>query len=230
MKKLLIILVVMSFVCAGAAQAITVENQGFELPGTVKMQNWEEVPGWSSDWVADASGVEENPYVGDWNGYVMAGTNPGNLVADPSVWQLTGHTAAAGDVLDLAVMARIGWMSTRESGAVLGDTADFRMTLYYDDGGTRVVADTDDFTMITTIDTGWNGLRSEWIDYTLELDVDAECPDAVGHDIGIEFYGVSYTGSNGCWLAMDDVRLVPEPATMMLLGLGSLALLKRRRA
>jgi len=223
MKKLIFGLVLcLSMAIVAQAISITVENNGFEEPGTEKKRNWEEVLDWSSDTVAASSGVEENPYVGNWNGYVMAGISPDYTNPDPSVWQLTNHTIATGEeVITLAVVARIGWMSTGNEGAVLGDTATYRMTIYYDNGGTRVVAKTQDVVMTTTIDTGWNGLRSEWIDYTLELDVDVDCPAAVGHDIGIEFYGVSYTGSNGCWIAMDDVRLTiadfaynPDPCDM----------------
>ena len=222
MKKLVFGLVLcLSMAIVAQAIPITVENNGFELPGTEKKRNWEEVPDWSSDTVAASSGVEENPYVGNWNGYVMAGISPDYTNPDPSVWQLTNHTIGASEVITVAVVARIGWMSTGNEGAVLGDTATFRMTIYYDNSGTRVVAKTQDVVMTTTIDTGWNGLRSEWTDYTLELDVDVDCPGAVGKDIGIEFFGVSYTGSNGCWLGMDDVRLTiadfaysPDPCDM----------------
>ena len=38
--------------------AVTIDNFSFELPGTVKLTNWEFVPGWSSDTIAVDSGVE----------------------------------------------------------------------------------------------------------------------------------------------------------------------------
>jgi hypothetical protein len=37
-------------------------------------------------------------------------------------------------------------------------------------------------------------------------------------------------GPTGCVYGFDNVQIVPEPATMILLGLGSLALLKRRKS
>ena len=221
MKKLVISLVVISFVCAGAAQAITVDNFSFELPGTVKMGNWEEVPDWSSDTVASDSGVESggSPEKGDWNGYLMAS-------GDPSVWQLTGHEIAEGDVFALTIDARIGWMDSGEVG--LASTLNMKL-YYYDDNDERALIKEQDVVMVTEY-VEWGGGRTYWAPYTLDVDIDSECPAAVGYNIGIELLGVGHEGPEGCWMGMDDVRLVPEPATMMLLGLGSLALLKRRRA
>ena len=51
------------------------------------------------------------------------------MSGDPSAWQLTDHTIAEGDVLELKVDARITWAATN-----------VQMTLYYDDNGTRVPA------------------------------------------------------------------------------------------
>ncbi len=225
MKKLVISLVVISFVCAGAAQAITVGNFSFEEPGTVKMGNWTDVPDWSSDTVASDSGVElgGSPGNGDWNGYLMVG-------GDPPVWQLTGCEVAEGDVFALTIDAGIGWMDGPDS--IVGSTSTLNMKLYYyDDNDERSPIKNRDVVITTdSIGPNWGGVFSGWDEYTLNVDIDSECPEAVGHNIGIEFLGVSHEGSGGCWMGIDDVRLVPEPATMMLLGLGSLALLKRRRA
>jgi hypothetical protein len=208
MKKTLVLVIVAGMLLAGAAQvqSVTVDNYSFELPGTVKQYNWENVSGWNSDTVATSSGVETNGYVGTWNGYLMAGTSPAHPVADPPVWQLTDHTISAGEVFNLMVVARIGWMEGATGD--LGKQATYRMTLYYDNGGARTVIKTQDVVMTTTIDLSeWDALRSEWAEYTLDFDVDTDCPAAVGNNLGIEFFGVSHEGPNGCWLAMDDVRL-----------------------
>jgi len=207
MKKTLVLAIMAGMLSVGVAMAqpVTVGNFSFELPGTVKQYNWENVPNWSSDTVATSSGVETNGYLGTWDGYLMAGTCTTYPVADPPVWQLTDHTIAAGEVFNLMIVARIGWMeSTTED---LGKTATYRMTLYYDDGGTRTVAKTQDVVMTTTIDIGGSALRSEWTEYILNFDVDTDCPTAVGNKIGIELFGVSHEGPDGCWFAMDNVRL-----------------------
>jgi len=113
MKKLIFGLVLcLSMAIVAQAVPITVENYSFEDPGTIKCRCWDgeriipgseppeyypDVPDWSSDTEAASSGVETNGYVGDWNGYVMAGTCPDHHVADPPVWQLTNHTVSIGE-------------------------------------------------------------------------------------------------------------------------------------
>ena len=55
-------------------------------------------------------------------------------------------------------------------------------------------------------------------------------PEAAGlNDI---FFAFRYVGGDNWWWAVDDVMVtaVPEPATMVLLGLGGLALIRRRRS
>jgi hypothetical protein len=97
---------------------LTVGNYSFELPGTTKQQNWENVPNWNSDSVAADSGVESDYPTTDgiWRGFLMS--------SDPSVWNLTGHTIAPGEKLLLAVDAK--------------SSDNFHIALYYDDNGSRV--------------------------------------------------------------------------------------------
>ena len=56
----MISLIVFSFqvVAAPMGEMIVVENHSFELPGTEKQTNFENVPGWSTDTPATDSGVE----------------------------------------------------------------------------------------------------------------------------------------------------------------------------
>jgi len=166
---------------------VSIENYSFELPGTEKIKGWKgegvdgtpavDIPGWSSDTVVADSGVETGyaPTDGDWTAFLMSG--------DPSVWQLTEHTIAAGDVLELKVDARITWAATT-----------LQMTLYYDDNGTRVPLVTNDV-----------ALTDDMQEYTLSFSA-ADFPESVGHQIGVEFANSS---SGDTWIGLDNVRLEP---------------------
>jgi hypothetical protein len=116
------------------------------------------------------------PTDGDWTAFLMSG--------DPSVWQLTDHTIADGDVLELKVDARITWAATT-----------LQMILYYDDNGTRVPLVTNEV-----------ALTDDMQEYTLSFSA-ADVPESVGHQIGIEFANVS---SGDTWIGIDNVRLVPQ--------------------
>jgi len=72
-----------------------------------------------------------------------------------------------------------------------------------------------DWTAVDTIDFWVSAWHQDW----------AEVPPGSGHWEPIE----EQLMPTGMPLYIDDVRLIPEPATMSLLGLGALALLKRRK-
>jgi hypothetical protein len=154
------------------------------LPGTSKQTNWENVPGWHSDQPASDSGVETGwyPTDGDWTGFIMD--------SDPTVWNLTNYTIAAGDEFTLKVDAQNNF------GA---DT--FRASLYYDDPCGRVEVATQDY----PISAAGEGAKEEMTLSFSALDV----PASVGHKIGIEFDNAT---SGGSWLGMDNVRLDVIPA------------------
>jgi hypothetical protein len=162
-----------------------IENFSFELPGTEKIKGWNgegvdgtsavDIPGWSSDAIVIDSGVETGytPTDGDWTAFLMSG--------DSSVWQLTGHTIADGDVLELKVDARITWAATT-----------MQMTLYYDDNGAKVPAATSEVNLTDSMQ-----------EYTLSFSA-SDLPESVGQKIGIEFANVS---SGDTWIGLDNVRL-----------------------
>ncbi len=181
-----------------------VKNFSFEQPGTDKLSNWEEVPFWSSDVIAADSGVESGwpgSTHGDWAGFLMSG--------DPSVWQLTGAVIEAGEVYTLQVDARDNWSETTP--AKLG------LFLYYDNAGSRTPV------AMAVVDLLGDG-QEPWATYTLTFSAD-DIPASIGNQIGVELINFSATNS---WIGIDNVRLVPEPMTLALLGLGGLFLRKRR--
>jgi len=155
--------------------SVTIENFSFELPGTEKQLGFENVSGWNTDGPPADSGVETGytPTDGDWTAYLMSG--------DPSVWQLTGHTLTEGNVLELKVDARITWAATT-----------LRMTLYYDDNGSRVPAVSSNV-----------ALTDSMREFTLSFSA-GDIPESVGHKVGIEFANVS---SGDTWIGLDNVRL-----------------------
>jgi hypothetical protein len=166
-------------------EMVSVENFSFELPGTEKIKGFNgegaggtpavDIPGWSTDGPCADSGVETGytPTDGDWTAFLMSG--------DPSVWQLTDHTIANGEVLVLKVDSRI-----------TGGAPTLRMTLYYDDDGARVPAATSDVTLTDAMQ-----------EYSLSFSAD-DVPESVGHKVGIEF---SNAGAGDTWLGLDNVRL-----------------------
>ena len=200
-KVLFLVLVVGLFAGAAWAVPITVENFSFELPGTDKQSNWENVPGWSSDTVAADSGVESawpGSTEGVWSGFLMG--------SDPSAYNLTNHIIAAGETFTLEVDARNNW--SENTPALL------QMDIYYDNAGSRVQAAT------KTVE-----LTDTWTGFSLEFAAN-DMPGSIGNKIGIELNNVT---SGASWIGLDNVR-IPEPATMALLALGGLALIRRKRS
>jgi hypothetical protein len=180
-RRVLVSLIVVLGLFAGAvwAEPITVENFSFELPGTTKQTNFENVPGWNVDSApADSdSGVETGwtPTDGTWTGYLRGGTT------DPAIWQVTDHVIAYGDVFELKVDSRITYAATT-----------LRMTLYYDVDGTRNVGATSNVTLTSAMAT-----------YSLRFS-SLDVPACVGHKIGIELANPS---GSGTWIGLDNVRL-----------------------
>ena len=230
MKKLVICVAVLAMVWTSSAMAVPVpvENCSFESPaigvdGKIKgfdgvVPNYpDDVPGWYDDCpsgVLNRSGVK-----GASNQYVRTGDQGANLcpsqpgtIPENIVWQLTDQTISAGEIYALSVWSRAG-------GVDAGIDVVLDVSLFYDDG------------------LG-NHTEVASAEYILSETTAQACPvefmvgtEGIGEKLGIKFENLTENEANG-WLHLDDVTLdvIPEPATMMLLGLGSLALLKRRRA
>ncbi len=196
MKKSISFVVAVVLCLAFSAQAYVVENFSFEDPGDGKHSNWEDVPGWSSDFAAADSGVEEGfgATDGTYTGFIMSG--------DPSVHQLTDTIIEAGEEYTLIIDAKDNWAAT-----TLG------MMLYYDLVGLRI-----------PLAVEFNAVTGDMQEFSISIAAD-DVPSSIGKQIGIEMINVSPGAS---WIAVDNVRLVPEPATLLLLGLGGLVARRRR--
>jgi hypothetical protein len=209
MKKLLVVL--MMCLVVAAAQAIYVENYSFEDPAGVKCKNWDgettypDVPGWTDGGAVSAdSGLEA------WSG-TSDGLNRGFLMGnlqgagDPGVYQVTSYAIVAGETYRLTVDLRNDWNAPTH-----------QLGLYYTaDGGATLVE-----LVMETVD-----ITGEWAAYTAQYTVGA-ADAAIGNNLVIKL------NNNGAgWSNMDNVRLdlVPEPATLSLLGLGTMTLLRKRK-
>ncbi|MCK5271445.1 MAG: PEP-CTERM sorting domain-containing protein [Sedimentisphaerales bacterium] len=239
MKKLVICVAVLAMVWTSSAMAVPVyvENAGFELPdyyrkingfdgevlnpdypGSSPDEYLPDVPGWEDDCTRDwpRSGVHGditgNPvYEGAWRAFLYHGDGEG--YAEDVIYQVTDQTIAACEIYTLSAQGM--------SGGTYGTTVRLDLSFFYVDGTGGHVALASNFTDMADDD--------EWHLCTAGFTVDA---DGIGEKLGIKFTSVDVGNANVGWLGFDDVQLdvIPEPATMMLLGLGSLALLKRRRA
>jgi hypothetical protein len=221
---------------AQAETPITLVNQGFELPGTVKTEYWNTngaivpgvIPGWEPSGVGvevggpvagpGDSGVESDTSIGLWRGY-LAGR-------DPSIYQTTTHNIQAGETFFLAVAAKDVYTEFL-GGAQAPNSAVINLSLYYLNGANRISLENQNITL--------SGFA--FTNYTIDV---LSIPGlAVGKPIGIEIDNVSDVYDVGgdvvrSWVGLDNVRLsfVPEPATTVLLSIGAASLLifRRRRA
>jgi hypothetical protein len=225
MKFVFVLAVLATFALVAQAAYVTppVTNGGFEQPGDGKHNAWDieqnnkgnfltDVPGWKSDITAKDSGVElanGDNTEGLYRGFLMGGRNEWSDPADwvePSTWNITGYKIKADDQFALSLDAQNNW--TNGTGPLM------QVSLFYVAvGGARVTPD------------GWTwtiDLTNDWTTYVFDL---SDASAGVGRLLGIELYN-PYVKSS--WLNVDDVKFIPEPATLILLGLGGL-LLRRKR-
>jgi hypothetical protein len=153
-------------------------NPSFELPGTTKQTNFEDVVGWTSaEGEVTDSGIEEGfgATDGTWTAFLM-GSNPG-------IYQIAHLEIAADDIIQLSVDAKDNWAATT-----------LLMELFYVDG---------DGAMVPLVSRNV-ALTGEMVTSSVAFAA-ADDPNAVGHSLGILFDNVSEAGAS--WLALDNVSI-----------------------
>jgi hypothetical protein len=203
-RKICFTVITVLILASFGTAAIYIENPGFEEPDMGKIKGWETIPGWSSDTGAVDSGVEMDwTDYGVYSGFLMSG--------DPSVWQLTDAVINAGTEYVLSIEAQDNSTDT--------GTAKLGMIIYYDLEGYRVPIALGIYDLPPRV-----GDEHNWNTYSLVFN-SSNAPSSVGNKIGIEFINFSAEGS---WVGIDNVTLIPEPATLAMLALGGLGLMRRR--
>lgn len=199
MKKVLIVCLVALLTPAALAELVS--NYDFSAGDD---GSWSYTAGvWGGPYFYN-DGSDDIISMGGW-GDGRDGTGSSNA----SIWQNTGATFAADTVYTLNVV----WRDPGDGGL---DVESIQASIIDVTGGWVDVA------------ADWYGplaVTDEWTTATLVFDT-ASNPALVGNNIGV---GVRLTSNVGSWVHLNSVSLVPEPATLALLGLGGLILRRKRR-
>ena len=215
MKKLLITSIL-------TLSSITVSNAAIILNGdfeTGAADNFNTNPATGvPNWLWD--GLENAPtrnVTGDYGGGTdrfALGRGVESANGFGAIYQTTGEIIGAGTSYSMTAVAFNTF--NQHDGELIA-------RLYYLDGATRTYIAGAEDTYVGLVPEEYTTPGSLQIDYT-------GSGAAVGNPLGVEFSWENGTG-NGSWQAVDNVaiNIVPEPSSAVLLGLGGLALMLRRR-
>lgn len=203
-KTLLAALVVMCMVLVSSASANLLVNPGFEDD----VDSNGRPDGWTLDGVSYGGGSSWRTYIQD----DAAGANSGDDYMDIGVMGGTGGYSQV--YQDIAATAGVEYTFSAYAASaeiVAGETVDFKLVFeFYDASGTRISV-----TRLTqTIDMdGLYYLQSE---------------SMIAPEETVTFRACVVT-PNGNNILLDDVSVIPEPATLALLGAGAFLSLRKKK-
>ena len=230
MKNLLCVVIMLLIV--STASAIEVGNHSFETPVLAQAgytQNWSDWDGSGNlvipDWTYDYAGTTfvgvtypavahcPNPHPDGTDNLAFMPHKLNGVNQDSGPWQDLGYTIVADETYIFSMDVQPVHDSAKKRKVSL--------TFNYHDGGARnlITKELIDLNVEGHADRAWE---------TYDVSFTALAGEAyIGKSLGIEFNNESDNDAD-LYLYLDNAQVVPEPATMILLGLGGLVLRRRK--